>query len=205
MLFLQQYEDEGVDLALLNEVEILGEAFEPIFAEIERNGLIEKNFYVLNEAMIADSLQSSTNQWGTDVVKFLAVRQQIEGKKKGGGLVAGVGKVIRTLINYVFFGLALLLVLAVLVIALGHLLVKVWNAIVDTLKKLFDAIWKIVKVRREAEVRDKLLIVSQKLDGIADKVSRDKKKTEEIRTLRYEITRMISYIDEPGKMAAQPA
>jgi hypothetical protein len=207
MLFLQKIEDDSVDFGLLSEAEMLGDAFAPIFEEINRNYLIEGDFFLLNEGMITDSLNNGATQWSGDVMRYLTIRFQMEQQrpKQGRDLFEWIAAAFRTLINFVLFGLAMLLVLAVIVIAVGHLLLKAWTCIVDTLKKLFDAIWKIIRVRREAEMRDKLLTISEKLDSISDKVSRDPKKMEEIRSFRYEIARMRDYLGAPNPTADAPA
>jgi hypothetical protein len=207
MIFLDKFEDADVDFGMISEAEMLGEAFAPIFEEIDKNFLISEEFYVLNENVFVDSLNTSAGAWSGEVMRYMNYRYQSERNRSvsGGDLIDYGLKAIRILFNFILFGLALLLVLAVIIIALGHLLVKVWESIIETIRKIFEMVWKIVKVRRETEVRDRLLTIGEKLDNIADKVSRDPKRLEEIRSLRYEILRMRESIGLPDSISPQSA
>lgn len=204
---MDKFEDADVDFGMISEAEMLGEAFAPIFEEIDKNFLISEEFYVLNENVFVDSLNTSAGAWSGEVMRYMNYRYQSERNRSvsGGDLIDYGLKAIRILFNFILFGLALLLVLAVIIIALGHLLVKVWESIIETIRKIFEMVWKIVKVRRETEVRDRLLTIGEKLDNIADKVSRDPKRLEEIRSLRYEILRMRESIGLPDSISPQSA
>jgi len=183
---------------------LLGEDFSFIFEELNSNFLILEQFFLANEAMVSNTLTTQANGWASESMKFLNGKQMAASQQTGGrGIIALIGKVFKALINLIIFGLVLMLIAAVIMIAVGHLLVKVWNALSETIKKLFDAIMKVVQVHQTKDMLSKLVTIQEKIEGIEMKSGRDSKRIKEMKDLKFEVIKMQDVVREG--LAAQRA
>ena len=170
--------------------EILGEEFAFIFDEIDKNFLISEEFCILNENMIVGQMANSTNTWQNQALQLILQQQNAMARMNYQTPYSKWGTFWKFIRNAIIFGIGLLIVMAVLLMAFGYLLLKLWDSIVNTLKKLFDVVSKYLEFKESKKISNDLVDIIAKLEDVEKKCSRDQSKLEDIREMKYQIMKM---------------